>query len=98
MKKGKKATRQRGKKATPSSIPSALSASSAVSLTAQVRAALNRWPESQYSICEALGIARSQLSRFARGERELSAKNLNALAAYLGLELKEERQRGKADR
>lgn len=45
--------------------------------------------ETVYVIMKATGVAHGVISRFMRGEREIRSSTLDALAAYLGLELVE---------
>jgi transcriptional regulator with XRE-family HTH domain len=43
--------------------------------------------QSRYRIAQESGIAESVLSRFYRGEMDLTAENIRRLTAYLGLEI-----------
>jgi len=58
-----------------------------LSLTEQLRQAIETCGESRYAVAKATGIDQSALSRFMSGERGVSMRNLDALGEYLGLEL-----------
>lgn len=57
-------------------------------LSDQVRQAVSDCGVSQYAIAQEIGIDRSTLSRFMRGERGLRLTELDTLAAYLRLEVR----------
>lgn len=57
-----------------------------------LRAALQRCGETRYAVSKATGIPESVLSRFTHG-KPLRMRNMDTLAAYLGLVLKPGRTR-----
>lgn len=57
-------------------------------LSDQVRQAVSDCGVSQYAIAQEIGIDRSTLSRFMRGERGLRLTELDTLATYLRLEVR----------
>ena len=60
-----------------------------LSLSEQVRRAINSSGQSQYRICKETGVDKATLSRFMAGERGLSTSTLDLVVEYLGLELSE---------
>lgn len=54
----------------------------------KLRAALQSHDASYRTIGKATGIDHSQLCRFAKGQRGLSTEAVDAVAEYLGLELR----------
>jgi hypothetical protein len=54
----------------------------------QLRRLVDECPETRYRIGENTGIDHATLSRFMAGKGGLSIPKLNALIAYLGLELR----------
>lgn len=59
----------------------------------QMRLAIDASPESRYAICKGTGIDQGQFSKFMAGKLGLSLNALDALCAYLGLELRAVRRR-----
>ena len=59
-----------------------------VKLSDQVRWAVDESGLSRYSICKAIGMDQSIMSRFMNGKGGLQQDSLDALADVLGLELK----------
>lgn len=59
----------------------------ATTVTAQLRAEVQKSGASLVSIAEATGIHVSHLSRWLRGERGLTGVHVDALSDYLGLRL-----------
>jgi transcriptional regulator with XRE-family HTH domain len=57
------------------------------SVTATLRAALERCGQSRYAVSKATGIPQSTLSRFVAGRKPLRGENIDRLAHYLGLVL-----------
>ncbi len=57
------------------------------SVTATLRAAMERSGQTRYAIARATGIPESTLSRFAHG-KALRGENIDKLARYLALELR----------
>ena len=64
-------------------------------LSDQVRRAVNDSGMSRYSICKAISMEQSIMSRFMTGKGGLSMAKLDALAGLLGLELKQLKRSGK---
>jgi hypothetical protein len=62
-----------------------------MTLTEQIRAALNARPESFRAIASQIDIHVSQLTRFAKKERGLSLDDLDRLTKFLGLSLKSDK-------
>jgi transcriptional regulator with XRE-family HTH domain len=60
-----------------------------------LRQAIKQSAESQYAISKGCGVEQSALSRFLSGERGLADKSIDAIAAYLGLELRPVKRPGK---
>ena len=59
-----------------------------VKLSEQVRRAVDLSGRSRYSICKAIGMDQSIMSRFMNGKGGLQQDSLDALADLLGLELR----------
>jgi transcriptional regulator with XRE-family HTH domain len=59
-----------------------------VTVTDQLRQAIERSEHSRYAICKALDIDQGQLSRFMHGECGLSLDVLDRLCGFLKLELR----------
>jgi hypothetical protein len=57
------------------------------SVTATLRAALERCGRTRYAVSKATGIPESTLSRFVASGRGLRSENTDKLSAYLGLVL-----------
>jgi predicted transcriptional regulator len=57
------------------------------SVTATLRAALERCGQTRYAVSKATGIPESTLSRFVVGRKALRGDNIDKLADYLGLVL-----------
>ncbi len=66
----------------------------AMSISGQLRRAIQRSGESRYAIALETGVNQSTLSRFMQGHG-LSSENLDRVAEYLGLELKPKKGRDK---
>jgi hypothetical protein len=58
-----------------------------LTLSDELRGAVDACERSRYRLCKDLGIAESTLSRFMSGERGLTLKCLDRLAALLDLHL-----------
>ena len=56
-------------------------------VTATLRAALERCGQTRYEVSKATGIPQSTLSRFVAGGKPLRGENIDKLADYLGLVL-----------
>jgi transcriptional regulator with XRE-family HTH domain len=65
-------------------------------LTEQLRQAVLNCGETQYAVCKATGIDKTALSRFINGERGVSMKVLDTLGEYLGLQIVNDKPKGKA--
>jgi hypothetical protein len=59
-----------------------------LTVTATLRATLNRCGQTRYAVSKATGIPESTLSRFVMGGKPLRGENIDILSAYLGLELR----------
>jgi transcriptional regulator with XRE-family HTH domain len=80
---------------TPSTCKSrSICYSLVMSISSQLRRAIQRSGESRYAIAQETGVNQSTLSRFVQGSG-LSSENLDRVAEYLGLELKPKRKGGK---
>lgn len=58
-----------------------------LSLSEQVRQAIETCGVSRYRLAKELGLSQSMLSRVVSGERELSCKAIEALCEHLGLQI-----------
>lgn len=58
-----------------------------MTISGQLREAIERSGESRYAIAQATGVNQAALSRFVRGQSGLTSDSIDKLAAYLGLEL-----------
>ena len=67
-------------------------------LSEQVRQAVRDSGRTQYALSEELGLPRSMLSRFMRGERGLSMSVLDRLGVLLDLRISAGERRGKTKR
>lgn len=65
------------------------------SVTATLRAALERCGQSRYAVSKATGIPESTLSRFVAGMKPLRGENIDKLADYLGLALQPKARKSK---
>lgn len=63
-----------------------------VSVTEQLRKAVEQCGETRYAISKATGIPESVLSRFVAGGKGLRSENIDLLCAYLRLELRPKRR------
>jgi transcriptional regulator with XRE-family HTH domain len=59
------------------------------SIVDQLRKAIEKSGETQYSLSKATGVDQSVLSRFLHGERTISLETAARLCKHLGLELKQ---------
>ena len=59
-----------------------------MTVSEQLRTAIETCGETRYRIAQRTGINESTLSRFVASGRGLSTQNVDLLCAYLGLELK----------
>lgn len=59
-----------------------------VTLSEQIRRAVNESGMSRYAICKAIGVHESGMSRFMNGQGGLQLNNLDALSDLLKLNLK----------
>ena len=66
-----------------------------LSLSEQIRRAIESSSQSHYRICKEAGVDKATLSRFMTGERGLTSQSMDRLADYLGLELCEQNGRAK---
>jgi len=60
----------------------------------QLRQAIRASGKSVYKIASETGVTNGQLSRFLRGERGITSGTMDALCAYLGLELRQAKRKG----
>ena len=60
----------------------------AVTVSEQLRQAIERSGMSRYAICKATGIDKAAMSRFMAGKTGFSTSSVDKLAALLGLELR----------
>ena len=67
----------------------------AKALSDQLRQAIRDSGQSLCHIAGECGVDDGILSRFMRGERGLTTKTLDRLCAYLGLELRQSRRKGR---
>lgn len=58
-----------------------------VTLSEQIRRAVNESGMSRYAICKAIGVHESGMSRFMNGQGGLQLNNLDALSDLLNLNL-----------
>ena len=61
----------------------------------QLRKAVDASGKSRYRICKDLGISETTMSRFMASQRGLSLRLVDRLCAYLGLELRKTKQKGR---
>ncbi len=61
----------------------------------QLRTAVDASGKSRYRICKDLGISETTMSRFMAGQRGLSLRLVDRLCAYLGLELRQSKRKGR---
>jgi transcriptional regulator with XRE-family HTH domain len=66
-----------------------------LTLTDEIRLAVDASGQSRYRICKTLGIAESRLSRFMSGKAGLSLETLDRLATLLDLHLADLAPKGK---
>ena len=66
-----------------------------ITVTNQIRKAILMCGMSRYAIAKQTGIGADMLCRFVHGERGLSSENTDKLCAFLGLELRPIRQKGR---
>ena len=64
------------------------------SVSDQLRDAIRALGKSLYRIGAETGLDDGLLSRFMRGERTITSRNVDRLCAYLGLELRESKRKG----
>ena len=69
-----------------------------MSVTEQLRRAIEHSGQSCYAISQETGIAASILSRFLSGSQGLRSHNMDALAEHLGLELAPKRRPARGTR
>lgn len=69
-------------------MDSVMTMSKRVTVSEQLRKAVEQAPVSRYAISKATGVDQAVLSKFVRGERKgLSMETVDALCDYLGLTL-----------
>ena len=61
----------------------------------RLRLAIQRSGQSLCQIAHGCGVDDGVLSRFVRGKRGLTTKSVDRLCAYLGLELRESKRKGR---
>ena len=64
-------------------------------ISEQLRRAIRARGQSLCQIAEGCGIDDARLSRFMRGQRGMTTKTLDRLCAYLRLELRESKRKGR---
>jgi len=68
----------------------------AMTVTEQLRRAVEEYGETRYQISKATGVPASVLSRFVANGQGLRSENMDKLCAYLGLELSAKKKAGEA--
>jgi DNA-binding Xre family transcriptional regulator len=77
-------------------MDSVMTMSKRVTVSEQLRRAVEQAPVSRYAISKGTGIDQAVLSKFVRGERKgLSMETVDALCDYLGLRLVPEKPKKK---
>ncbi len=69
-----------------------------MTVTDQLRKAVERCGQTRYAISKATGVPASVLSRFVASGRGLRSENIDRLCAYLQLELASKVRRARKDR